>query len=112
MDRILSHDTAALAPELLAEIDRLAPRFPPVSPSSRLAALTVPLFVLHGAGDSVIPASEAEWLAHDAPRGLLRDVLVSRAIEHVELGGGTSFSDELALVHFMADVLEAVDDER
>jgi dienelactone hydrolase len=112
MDRILSHDTAALAPELLAEIDRLAPRFPPVSPSSRLAALTVPLFVLHGAGDSVIPASEAEWLAHDAPRGLVRDVLVSRAIEHVELGGGTSFSDELALVHFMADVLEAVDDER
>lgn len=109
MDRILSHDAAALAPELLAEIDRLAPRFPAVSPSSRIASLRVPLFVLHGAGDTVIPSSEAEWLEHDAPRGLVREDLVSKAIEHVELESGTGWGDRMALVHFMGEVLEQVD---
>jgi dienelactone hydrolase len=112
MDHILSHDAAALAPQLLAEIDRLAPQFPAVSPSSRIAQLRVPLFVLHGAGDTVIPSSEAEWLGHDAPRGLVREDLVSKAIEHVELEGDTSLTDRLALVHFMGDVLEAAEENR
>jgi hypothetical protein len=37
---------------------------------------------------------------------------VSAAIEHVELEGDTKLSDELALVHFMGDVLEETEDER
>jgi dienelactone hydrolase len=112
MDRILAHDTAALAPEVKAEVERLTPRFAAVSPAGHLAQLRVPVFLLHGAGDRVIPSSETEWLAHDVPRGLLRDVLVSAAIEHVELEGNTKISDELALVHFMGDVLEETESER
>jgi len=112
MDRILSHDTAALAPELLAEIQRLQPSFAAVSPAAHLAQLRVPVFVLHGASDRLIPPSEAEWLAHDVPRGMLRQVLVSRAIEHVELGGGaTNLGDKLALVHFMGDLLEETESQ-
>jgi dienelactone hydrolase len=111
MDRILSHDAAALRPELLAEIARLEPRFAAVSPSAHVAALRVPVFVLHGAGDTVIPPTEAEWLAHDVPRPMLRAELVSHAIEHVELEGTPSLSDRLALVHFMGDVLAEADDE-
>jgi dienelactone hydrolase len=110
MDRVLAHDTAAMAPELLALIDRLEPRFAAVSPSAHVANLHVPAFVLHGAGDILIPPSEAEWLAHDIPRAMLRDELVSPAIEHVGLEDKTSLGDELALVHFMSDILEAADD--
>jgi dienelactone hydrolase len=109
MQRILAHDTRALAPELLAEIERLEPGFTAVSPSAHMGHLRVPVFLLHGAGDRLIPASEAEWLAHDVPRPLLRAALISPAIEHVDLEGETSLSDELALVHFMSDVLEATD---
>lgn len=112
MNRILAHDTASLAPELLAEISRLEPRFAAVSPSAHVAGLRVPAFVLHGAGDTLIPPSEAEWLGHDIPRSMLRANLVSAAIEHVNLEQGTSWIDELALVHFMGDVLDAADDEQ
>ena len=111
MQRILAHDTAALAPELRAEIALLEPGFAAVSPSAHLANLRVPAFVLHGAGDTVVPASEAEWLARDIPRPMLRQALVSHAIEHVELESGTGIGDELALVHFMSDVLDAAEDE-
>ena len=45
-------DTAALAPELRAEIARLEPGFAAVSPSAHLADLRVPAFVLHGAGEN------------------------------------------------------------
>jgi hypothetical protein len=60
----------------------------------------------------LIPPSEAEWLARDIPRSMLRADLVSAAIEHVNLEQNTSVIDELALVHFMGDVLDAADDER
>jgi len=113
MGRILAHDTAALTHELMAEIERLQPSFAAVSPAAHLGHLSVPVFVLHGSSDQLIPPSEAEWLAHDVPRGRLRDVLVSRAIEHVGLGeGATRLSDKLALVHFMGDLLEEAESQR
>jgi dienelactone hydrolase len=112
MKRVFDRDTAALAPQLNPEIARLAAGFAAVSPSAHLADIRVPVFLLHGAGDTVIPPSETEWLAHDTPRALLREVLVSRAIEHVGLQGETKLGDELALVHFMGDVLQAADDLR
>jgi len=112
MKHVFDHDVAPMAAELDAEIARLEPGFAAVSPSAHLAAIRVPVFLLHGAGDSVIPASETEWLAHDTPRGMLRDALVSRAIEHVELEGTPGIGDRLKLVHFMAEVLDAADDER
>jgi dienelactone hydrolase len=110
MQHILDHDTAALAPELLAEIERLEPQFASVSPGAHLERLRVPAFVLHGAGDTLIPPSEAEWLARDVPARMLRESLVTRAIEHVGLEGDTGLGDRLELVHFMSNLLEATDD--
>jgi dienelactone hydrolase len=110
MQHILDHDTAALAPELLAEIERLEPQFAAVSPSAHLEHLSVPAFVLHGAGDILIPPSEAEWLARDVPAGMLRESLVTRAIEHVGLDGDTDVGDRLELVHFMSVLLDATDE--
>jgi pimeloyl-ACP methyl ester carboxylesterase len=109
MKQIFDH-SPSLAPALDAEVTRLSSQLAAVSPGAHLAELRVPVFLLHGAGDRVIPSSETEWLAHDTPRGLLRAALVSPAIEHVELEGKPSLGDELALVHFMGDVLDAADD--
>jgi dienelactone hydrolase len=112
MGRVFARDTAAIAPLLEREIARLEPSFAAVSPGPRLRDLRVPLYLLHGASDSVIPSTETEWLARDAPHAMLRDVLVSHAIEHVELEGKTPLREQLALVHFMSDVLDGANDER
>ena len=81
------------------------------SPHGRLAGLRAPVYLLHGAGDSVIPATETLWLAHDVPQGLARDVLVSPAVVHVEMEGTPSVREKFALVHFMAEVLDAASRE-
>jgi hypothetical protein len=94
-----------VAPEIIADLDRHADLMAPVSPHGHLAGLTAPLYLLHGAGDTVIPATETLWLAHDAPPAAVRAVLVSPALVHVELEGEPGAGEKWALVHFMAQVL-------
>lgn len=106
MEALFSGRTATIAPELSAEIERQRGRFDEVSPRAVLGRIDVPLFFLHGEGDSVIPATETLWLAHDTPKGLLRDALVSRALVHVELEKGSRYREQWELVHFMALVLD------
>jgi pimeloyl-ACP methyl ester carboxylesterase len=100
-------DIASIAPQLLAEIDANEPAFQAASPHGRLSSLRAPVYLLHGAGDKVIPSSETLWLARDVPQGLVRDVLVSPAVVHVEVEGAPSLRERFALVHFMAEVLDA-----
>ena len=95
-----------IAPELLRDVDREEAAMRAVSPSGHLGGMTVPVFLLHGAGDTVIPAAETEWIAREVPASVLREALVSPAIVHVELGGEAPISQKWALVHFMAGVLQ------
>jgi pimeloyl-ACP methyl ester carboxylesterase len=99
----------ALVPDMLRVLDQDAAAMAAVSPHGRLGGLRAPVFLLHGSGDNVIPPAETEWLARELPAGVRRDVLISDAIQHVELHGEPSLGDKLALVHFMADVLEAAE---
>jgi dienelactone hydrolase len=99
----------AIDPELLAEVTTRAAAMSAASPHGHLAGLKAAVYLLHGAGDAVIPPSEAEWLAEDVPHGLVKDELVSPAIVHVEMEGKPSLREQWALVHFMADVLGAAD---
>jgi len=103
---------ATIAPEILSEIDKNGPLMAQVSPHGRLGGIRVPVYLLHGAGDSVIPATETLWLADDTPPRWRCDVLISPAVVHVELEGEPSARDKLALVHFMADVLAEADAAR
>jgi hypothetical protein len=82
-----------------------------VSPHEHLKGLRVPVFLLHGKGDTVIPSSETLWLAHDAPEGTVRNVLVSPAVVHVELEGDPTANDQWQLVDFMAQVLSEAERE-
>jgi acetyl esterase/lipase len=110
MGHVFDHDQAAMRPEVEREIARLAASFAAVSPAAHLRDVRVPVFLLHGAGDTVIPSSETEWLAHDTPPGVLREALVSKAIEHVELEGGTGVGDQWKLVDFMSGLLDAAEE--
>jgi pimeloyl-ACP methyl ester carboxylesterase len=90
--------------ELLAEIERHTADMAKVSPHGHLGAIRANVYLLHGEGDSVIPATETLWLAQDVPPARLRSALVSPAIEHVDLKA-PSAADKWELVHFMGQVI-------
>jgi len=106
---LFDHKLDTIRPELEAEIERQRSRFPEVSPSSCIANVHMPIFLLHGEGDSVIPASETLWAAQHAPPPWLQESLVSRAVSHVELQGEPGLMDMGKLIHFMARMLEATE---
>jgi pimeloyl-ACP methyl ester carboxylesterase len=105
LEELFEHDAVALAPEILSAIDHDEAALARVSPRGHVAGVRAPVYLLHGAEDSVIPPSEALWLAEDLPRGVVRDVLVTRAIGHVELGAEASWRERWGIVHFMAEVM-------
>ena len=112
MDLLYKHDVDALTGEMKQAILRHHAEMSPVSPHGHLDSLHVPVFLLHGAADNVIPPSELLWLQHDVPAKVLKGALISQAISHVSMEGEPSFSDKFRLIHFMAQVLEMADDTR
>ncbi|MBZ5528002.1 MAG: alpha/beta hydrolase [Acidobacteriia bacterium] len=109
---LLLHHREKFRDELLREIEAHQPELRAVSPHGRMASLTVPVFILHGAGDTVIPAAESLWLAREIPREKLRDVLISPALIHVSVESGVSLAERWALIDFLAQVVEAAREER
>ncbi len=78
-----------------------------VSPHGHLVGLHVPVYLLHGRGDTLIPFAEAEWLAEDLPHGTLKGMLISPLIGHVTANTGKpSAWDQWRLIHLLAEVLE------
>ena len=109
LERLFDHRLEQVTVPFLGVVDAEPSAFEAVSPHRRLDALRVPIFLLHGAGDTVIPATETEWLARDVPSRVLRDVLISRALVHVEPGGQPTWYEQWELLHFVADVLAELD---
>ncbi len=107
LEQLFSHDVAAFAPEVTAVLDRSQKSMRSVSPHGNMLEVHGPVFLLHGAGDSVIPATETRWLAHDLAPHALGGSLVSPAIVHVEMQAEPTVTDRLRLVHLLADVIEA-----
>jgi pimeloyl-ACP methyl ester carboxylesterase len=105
MRTLFSQDHSEVKGTLLANLEKHRAETEAVSPASQLYRIHVPVMLLHGAGDNVIPPSETLWLAKDIPRIDLRSVLVSPAISHVELGKGATFMDKVRLVHFIERML-------
>jgi pimeloyl-ACP methyl ester carboxylesterase len=99
--------TPELRQELLRSIALHAAEMDAVSPEGKLAGLRVPVFLLHGTADDVIPAAESQWLARDLPPGTLRALLLSKVISHVETGGKPTLSDQWELVHLLATIFGA-----
>ena len=110
MELLYNHQVEPLTEELRQSIARHRVEMAPVSPHGNLGALQVPVLLLHGAADNVIPPSELLWLQSDVPPAALKAALISPAISHVAMGGEPSVADQWKLVHFMAQILELTED--
>jgi len=106
----LLHHRDLMQQRLLKEIDRHREEMAAVSPHNQLGDLSTPVYLLHGAGDNIIPATETLWLSKDVPQQNLRAVLVSAALTHVDMGKTVAWQEKWQLVDFMAQVLEATDE--
>lgn len=105
LEAIASGHLESLRDELLSVVDHNLPRLEAVSPHGKLGALRVPVLLLHGAQDNVIPASETLWLERELPPGVPRRALVTEAFQHVELHGRPTVRDQMQLVRFIAALL-------
>jgi dienelactone hydrolase len=93
-----------LAPELEAIVRERRAALAALSPHGRLSKVGAPVYLVHGASDSVIPPSETEWAG--AELGSAEHIaLVSPLIEHVEVSKPASIGDKVALLRFIAQML-------
>jgi len=112
VELLYKHDVGTLDGEIKQAIARHRAEMSAVSPHGHVARLHIPVLLLHGAADNVIPPSELLWLQQDVPSGALKNALISPAISHVSMEGEPSLFDKLRLVHFMAQMLELAGDAR
>lgn len=75
-----------------------------LSPAGRLDEIPVPVYLLHGTGDSVIPPEETAWAAKELGAHAHK-ALVTPLIEHVELDAHFRIGEAFELVEFMAGLI-------
>ncbi len=81
-----------------------------VSPHGHLGHLTVPVYLLHGAGDNIIPAAETLWMESELPTTTLKAALISPVLSHIDVNGGyPGIVDNLRLVRFFGLILRAAE---
>jgi dienelactone hydrolase len=98
-----SRDVATLGPTLLPYIGFYVDA-PALSPS-RSPEPSVPVFLLHGRHDNVIPAVESQYLA-DRLRGRVRvRLLLTNLISHAESDQPAHVTDVMRLAGFWGDLL-------
>ena len=105
MQEIYHKHRQALAPAILAEVEKRRDELAAASPAGRLRFVQCPVLLLHGSDDTIIPPTETSWLERDLPKENLVSALVSPAIGHVEVGSKVSLRDRLALVNWMAAMI-------
>jgi pimeloyl-ACP methyl ester carboxylesterase len=106
LDELLHH-REQLREALLKQIRLHQSEMDAVSPHGHVGDLHIPVYLLHGAGDTVIPPSETLWLAKDLPAQSVKVTLVSEALVHVDMDAKVRWEDQWQLVDFMAQVLDA-----
>jgi dienelactone hydrolase len=99
---VLARDVVHLGARLLPLIGSTAPEGLSVSKSPKP---TVPVFLLHGLEDNVIPAVESEHLAADLRGHAPVRLLLSGLISHAEADRPIHASDVLQLAGFWGDLL-------
>jgi dienelactone hydrolase len=107
-ERIFTLTASQRLKELRPELERLigehGGELAALSPKGHLGAIGVPVYLLHGSEDSVIPPSEAEWA--DRELGALpHQALISPLLQHVEVSKTAALGQELELVGFMSKML-------
>jgi len=111
MNAVFQHERDGLRTKLLTDLDKHTAEAVAVSPHNHLQGLKAKVLLVHGEGDDVIPPSETEWLARDIPKGQLQEALISRAISHVSLEDQPKWRDQVAIIHWVALMLDDADRE-
>jgi pimeloyl-ACP methyl ester carboxylesterase len=107
MNLLMARQIGDLREKLLNAIQADQSQLSAISPEGKLGNLRVPVFVLHGSTDDIIPSTESRWLEKEIPGKYLRAALITPAFSHVDPDRGASWQDELRLVTFFADFLRA-----
>jgi pimeloyl-ACP methyl ester carboxylesterase len=105
MDALLNRRIDEVRPLILSAIEKDQAELEAISPQGKLASLRIPVFILHGSADNIIPPAESLWLARDIPRRDLQAVLITGAFSHVDPEKDASLTEQLRLVRFVAAVL-------
>ena len=91
---------------LVPHLARLGADSPAASPERASSLPSAPVYLLHGDGDSVIPAAESAILGEFLrERGVDAHVLLSGLITHAEVDRSAAASEAWKLVRFWASVL-------
>jgi pimeloyl-ACP methyl ester carboxylesterase len=107
MDALLNRRIDELRPRILSAIQADEAELAAISPHGHMDGLRVPVYILHGSADNIIPPAESLWLAQDLPHVEVRDLLITRAFSHVDPEKDATLGEELRLVKFVGDVLRA-----
>lgn len=107
MRHVNQRDTRALGAVLLPVLERIgAEEYPPSLSAEHSPAPTSPVYLLHGADDTVIPAVETRLLArHLSSRDVEVHALLSGLITHAEVDRGAAAAETWRLVGFWANLL-------
>jgi pimeloyl-ACP methyl ester carboxylesterase len=99
--------TPALAQLLESSAAAASAQLAAASPQGHLAGLSVPVFLVHGQADPIIPSIETRWLAKELPPGTLRQILITPLLRHVEFPTPPTVRDTWELVRLMTGILDA-----
>ncbi|HWR15295.1 MAG TPA: hypothetical protein VN577_10720 [Terriglobales bacterium] len=110
LQKLYEHDRSMIAGELKSAILKHTKEMEEVSPKGKLKGVKIPVLLLHGVADDVIPATEMEWIEKEVPRQHLRGALTSSLLSHVSIAGEPPWKDKMALVNFMSELMKLVDE--
>ena len=103
-----SPGACSLSPHIvLRELPSMKPTMDAASPTGQLSAVRMPVFLLHGAHDDVVPPSESKFSAREAAKSGDVHLLVTSKIGHAEMGKNEGALDEVRILAFMAALLDA-----
>jgi len=106
MNYVNARDVAKLGPVLLPHLADVGGD-PALSPA-RAPSPRVPVYLLHGTDDNVVPAIESTLLArHLRAEGVAVHLLLTPLVTHAEVDRTSTASAIWALIHFWADLLNA-----
>jgi pimeloyl-ACP methyl ester carboxylesterase len=106
LDALMSRRIDLARPQLLAAFHADQAELASLSPDGQIGNLRVPVFILHGASDTIIPPAESVWLEKEVPGRDLRAILITPAFTHVDPQHKASWIDQVRLVDFIAAVLQ------
>lgn len=102
---VLERNTHALGAVLAPELEHLASDLPALSAERAPTRPAAPVFLLHGAADTVIPAAESVFLRRHLGSAVPTRLLLSHLITHAEVDESASMAEAWRLVAFWADIL-------